>query len=154
MIKKNKLVKVSVVDKKLWTVFSRYIRARDAKVNKTPNRCRCFTCGNINYINKMQAGHYISRVVKEIKYDEINVHAQCVGCNIYRYGEQALYREEIVARYGEKEAVRLLNTYLRHKAGKGKRLSAIKLTDLLDIYTKKLAVLQRDGWDTQIKKKT
>tara|TARA_R100000951_G_C2596215_1_gene166728 strand:- start:480 stop:872 length:393 start_codon:yes stop_codon:yes gene_type:complete len=71
--------------KKLDTVFSKYIRLRDAD---TEGYCRCSTCGEVHHWTKIQAGHFISRKHYATRWNEENVHAQCVACNVFRYGEQ------------------------------------------------------------------
>jgi 5-methylcytosine-specific restriction endonuclease McrA len=71
--------------KRLDTVFSKYIRLRDAD---TEGYCRCSTCGEVHHWTKIQAGHFISRKHYATRWNEENVHAQCVACNVFRYGEQ------------------------------------------------------------------
>jgi len=71
--------------KKLDAVFSKYIRLRDAD---TEGYCRCSTCGEVHHWTKIQAGHFISRKHYSTRWNEDNVHAQCVACNVFRYGEQ------------------------------------------------------------------
>ena len=74
--------------KKLDAVFSKYIRLRDADQE---GYCRCATCGEKTHWTKIQAGHFISRKHYATRWDERNVHAQCVACNVFRYGEQYKY---------------------------------------------------------------
>lgn len=70
--------------KKLDTIFSEYIRRRYAKNDIST----CFTCGKEDHWKKQQAGHFMSRKHYSTRWDEENVQVQCVGCNVYRYGEQ------------------------------------------------------------------
>lgn len=74
--------------KKLDTVFSQYIRKKNADKN---GNCICCTCGKVLFWKEIQAGHFMSRKHYSIRWDERNVHPQCVGCNVYRYGEQYKY---------------------------------------------------------------
>jgi len=74
--------------KKLDAVFSKYIRLRDADQE---GYCRCATCGEKTHWTKIQAGHFISRKHYATRWDERNVHAQCVACNVFKYGEQYKY---------------------------------------------------------------
>ena len=71
--------------KRLDTIFSKYIRLRDSDPE---GYCRCSTCGEVHHWTKIQAGHFISRKHYATRWDEENVHAQCVACNVFRYGEQ------------------------------------------------------------------
>lgn len=88
--KKTKLSKtsktsISKLKKKLWTLFSLYIRQRD---NYT-----CFTCGRKGEGSGMHAGHFISKAIGGINlyFDEENVNAQCYNCNINLSGNQYEY---------------------------------------------------------------
>jgi len=85
-LKKQSKVKISVLKKKLWKVFSEYIRKRD--------RFTCFICGRKGEGGGMHAGHFIPKSIGgiELYFDEENVHACCYHCNInlggnlYEYG--------------------------------------------------------------------
>lgn len=89
-MKKTKLKKVSKnniskLKKKLWTLFSLYIRQRD--------KYTCFTCGRKGEGSGMHAGHFISKAIGgvDLYFDEDNVHAQCYNCNINLSGNQYEY---------------------------------------------------------------
>lgn len=84
--------KLTPLKKKADSVFSLYIRLRDAG--------RCYTCDHVGDIKRMQAGHYVSRQCLELRYDEMNVHTQCPRCNMYHDGEKITYRERLIAEYG------------------------------------------------------
>lgn len=77
-------------------VFSRYIRLRDC-----PNgQGRCITCGTPITPTTCDAGHYISRRITATRWNEANVHAQCVICNRHKYGCEEAYRESLIMMYG------------------------------------------------------
>lgn len=67
---------ISHLKKKLWIVFSKYIRTRDKNI--------CFTCGRYGEGSGMHAGHFISKSVGGLAlyFNETNVNAQCYHCNI------------------------------------------------------------------------
>ena len=73
---------------KLDNIFSKYIRLRDADKY---GYCRCVTCGERLHWKKIQAGHFISRKYYATRWDEENVNAQCVACNVFKSGEQYKY---------------------------------------------------------------
>jgi len=98
MLKKKKKVKISTLDAKLWKLFSKYIRLRDRFQD---DYCRCISCGSIHHWKAIQAGHFISRRHKAIKYDEQNVHSQCVVCNGFEEGNQYKYGLALIEKYGE-----------------------------------------------------
>ena len=69
---------------KLDTIFSQYIRRKDA-INEI---AECITCGKKDHYKKLQCGHFQSRSHYSTRWDENNVGVQCYGCNISRSGEQ------------------------------------------------------------------
>jgi 5-methylcytosine-specific restriction endonuclease McrA len=80
---------VSTLKKKLWKLFSEYIRRRDKGI--------CFTCGRVQDWKLCDAGHFIPRSVGGLAlfFHEDNVHAQCKRCNMpplcgnqYEYGRR------------------------------------------------------------------
>ena len=88
MSKKFKIPVRSKLVKKLDIVFSKYVRLSNADKN---GNCTCVTCNNTFYWKEIQAGHFMSRKHYSIRWDERNVKPQCLGCNVYRYGEQYKY---------------------------------------------------------------
>ena len=73
--------------KKLDTIFSRWVRLSNS-VNEI---CTCVTCGKESHWKDIQAGHFISRKHYSTRWDERNCLPQCVGCNVFKYGEQYKY---------------------------------------------------------------
>jgi len=76
----------SRAEKKAWNEFSKMIRARD----EVDGFFKCPTCGQIKPINQADAGHCISSVKKAVKFDEMNVHAQCRKCNRFEEGNHTV----------------------------------------------------------------
>ena len=87
--KKKKQPSISALKKKLWTVFSLYIRQRDKNI--------CFTCGKYAEGSGYHAGHFISKSVGGITlyFHEDNVHGQCYSCNINLGGNQYIYGKRL-----------------------------------------------------------
>ena len=76
--------------KKLWVVFSKFIRNRDGGV--------CFTCGTGNHSGSdYHAGHFIPKASGGLAlyFNEDNVHGQCARCNLWMAGEQYLYGKKL-----------------------------------------------------------
>ena len=94
-LRKKGKSKVSTLKRKLWSIFSKYIRERD--------KYTCFTCGKKATGSGMHAGHYIPKSVGGIAlyFNEKNVHAQCYHCNINLSGNSDIYMQRLVAKYGE-----------------------------------------------------
>jgi hypothetical protein len=49
----------------------------------------------------MQNGHFFSRTYLATRWDEKNCHCQCVGCNVFRGGNMAVYAKKMLERYGQ-----------------------------------------------------
>lgn len=88
-LKKKSKVKISVLKRKLWKEFSKYIRERDKGI--------CFTCGRKCEGSGYHAGHFIPKSVGGIAlyFNEDNVHGQCYNCNINLGGNQYEYGQRL-----------------------------------------------------------
>ncbi len=88
-LKKKSKTKISTLKRRLWDVFSKYIRKRDKNI--------CFTCGRKGEGSGMHAGHFISKQIGGIAlyFDERNVNAQCYNCNINLFGNQWIYGQRL-----------------------------------------------------------
>jgi hypothetical protein len=82
--------------------FNGYIRMRDAHLP-------CISCQKpANGAGSWDAGHYLTVGARpELRFNEDNVHRQCVKCNQHLHGNLVLYRIGLVARRGQ-EVVALL----------------------------------------------
>lgn len=87
--KKKKTPSISKLKKKLWEVFSKYIRTRDNYI--------CFTCGRKGEGSGMHAGHFITKSTGGLAlyFNEDNVHAQCYNCNINLSGNIWVYGKKL-----------------------------------------------------------
>lgn len=128
---------VKSLDDKLWKEFSKFIRLRDADTNGI---IICCTCGKRVHWKDADAGHFISRRHKVIKYDEKNVHAQCKNCNGFKHGNEKLYYDFMLKKYGQMTITKL-------EAAKRTSFSFTKnyLKVLLDIYKRKVYELENRG---------
>ena len=96
---------VSKLKKELDKWFSLYIRLRDAT---SEGAVICITCGCIkNYKQGMQNGHFQSRSHLATRFDEQNCQPQCVGCNMFKQGEQYKFSIALDSKYGEGTAQEL-----------------------------------------------
>lgn len=87
--KKKKQPSISTLKKKLWTVFSLYIRKRDKGI--------CFTCGRYAEGSGYHAGHFVPKSVGGLAlyFHEENVRGQCYNCNINLGGSQYIYGQKL-----------------------------------------------------------
>lgn len=79
--------------KDLDTIFSVYIRIRDNGV--------CITCGSKTFWKYQQNGHYVSRAVLSLRFDEKNCNCQCMACNVFRHGNMDEYALALQKKYGK-----------------------------------------------------
>ena len=75
------------LQKKAWSVFSKWIRNRD-KI--------CVTCGSRK---DGQAGHFYHGV---LDFDEVNINQQCSHCNKWKHGNLAIYSNYLLNKHGLK----------------------------------------------------
>ena len=115
----------SKVIKQLDSVFSKYIRQRDA-VNEIAT---CFTCGKRDHWKRLQNGHFQSRKHYSTRWDETNCQVQCAGCNVFKYGEQFIFGQNLDIKYGLGTANEL---YI--KAKKTVKISTVDLQDMVKHY--------------------
>ena len=127
--------------RKADTAFSAYVRARD---EIDGGLFRCPTCGRTLPIEQADAGHYISRRFMAVRFDEVNVNAQCRSCNRFKEGAHFLYRAWLVEKHGAGE-VELLERLAQSTGG----YSAFDLSLLAVQFKERLAALKkaREGGD-------
>ena len=90
---------ISKLKKELDKWFSLYIRLRDAT---DEGMVQCSTCHKVShYKSGMQCGHFQSRKHLTTRWDLKNCQVQCVGCNMFKAGEQYKFGLKLDAKYGE-----------------------------------------------------
>lgn len=70
-----KIQSVKTLKNNAWTLFSKYIRLKDANFQ---GYVKCVTCNVYRPYKEMHAGHYIHGKTKTLYFDERNVHPQCL----------------------------------------------------------------------------
>ena len=117
----------SKIVKKLDAIFSQYIRLKDADHK---GDVTCFTCGKVSHYKKgMQCGHFQSRKHYATRWLEKNVAVQCVGCNVYKFGQQYIFGKKLDEKYGDGTAEEL---YI--KAKQTVKFSTDELQDMIKHY--------------------
>ena len=118
---------ITALKKRLWKVFSLYIRLRDADDR---GYCKCITCGKRHHYTNIDAGHFIPKSAgNAIYFDEENVNAQCRSCNSFHSGEQYKYGLAIDDKFGDGTAKKLLK-----KSTQTKKFTQQELLDMIDYY--------------------
>ena len=109
---------------KTQKVINAYVRKRDEGLP-------CISCGSFN---ANQAGHWVSvRQSSALRFNEWNIHLQCAGCNLYKHGNQVLYRVGLVQKIGEKAVKELEDIAVNNRI---KKWSRIELNELIEKYGK------------------
>jgi hypothetical protein len=107
-------------------VFNKWIRLRDANEN-------CISCG-IPPTSKRDAGHYWSAGGhSSVRFNENNVHAQCVACNQHKHGNLIAYQKELIAKIGAQKYEEL--EAIAHETRKWDK---DELKELIATYKKKI----------------
>ena len=127
--------------KRVLIYFSKYIRLRDAlKTTGDIHYCKCFTCGRIETIKNMDAGHFVSRRFNSVLFDERNVHSQCTHCNTFLGGNQLEYRRQLIKMYGEG-----IDIELEDKATETKKYTIPELEELIIGLKEKIKELENEN---------
>ena len=125
MIKKKNVSRGKLVSK-LDSIFSQYIRRRKA----VDNIVECWTCGKVDFYKKMQNGHFQSRTHYATRWNEINCQVQCVGCNMFKSGQQYIFGKNLDSKYGDGTAHEL---YM--KAKMITKITTPEIKEMIEKYT-------------------
>jgi len=123
---KEKLETVQSLTKKAQTYFNAYIRARDK--HKT-----CVSCDK-PLGSKFDAGHYYSAGgFGSVRFNELNVHGQCVYCNQHPHANLLNYQIGIEQRIGGEALMKL-----HEQAHQVRKYTREELRDIIEIYKRKI----------------
>lgn len=126
----KKQPKISTLKRKVWAVFSEYIRLRDClETTGLRGYGECITCSKTVPRKLLQAGHFISGRHNANLFSERGTHAQCYNCNINLRGNTLEYRRQIIKLYGEGA-----DTELEREAHQIKQFTIPELEGLLELY--------------------
>jgi len=103
---KKKKKSIKSLKSKLDTIFSLYIRRKDADNREFAT---CVTCFKKAHYSELQCGHYISRSYLATRYDDQNCAVQCLGCNVFKHGNMPAYTIYIQKKYG----IEIINELVR-----------------------------------------
>lgn len=96
-MKGTKDIKTIDLKKKAQILFNKFIRTRDSGLT-------CISCG----ASVQQAGHFYSAgKFNALRFNEDNVHGQCIKCNYYEHGNLIKYRAGLIKKIGIERVERL-----------------------------------------------
>ena len=117
--------------KKVQTVFNKYIRLRD--INKG-----CISCGIPLQNRKFDAGHFYATTYEGLRFNENNVHGQCVPCNRNLHGNIHEYRKRITNRISQEDL-----EWLDDNRNIKLKLNKVELEELYNHYKQKVKEYER-----------
>lgn len=97
----------------------------------------CVTCGAVLPCEKTNGGHFCPRACYPLRWDDKNVHCQCVRCNLYKNGAYIEYSQWFIDKYGQKVFDDYVNTYKDWQQGK---LPSLKINELRELYDRWLKI--------------
>lgn len=118
--------------KRLDTVFSQYIRLRNANAQGI---AECYTCGKTDHWKKLQCGHFMSRKSYSTRFDETNCQVQCVKCNMFEQGMSYVFGLNLNKDFGDGTAEGLLQ--------KSKQIVKLQNYELEELITKYTALVKK-----------
>jgi hypothetical protein len=111
--------------KKAVNVFNSWISKRDKNLG-------CISCGSYHQI---QAGHYYSAGHYELlRFNEDNVHSQCLRCNYFLSGNLTHYRENLINKIGIERLEKLDELAKISKRQRMSRHDRFYLIELIEKY--------------------
>lgn len=130
--KKKELLTHKDYLKMLQVIFNTYIRERD---KGKP----CISCPR-TLTGKYDAGHYFSVGGNPgMRFDEENVHGQCVYCNQHNHGNILEYQKGLAKRIGFHNYCQLVN----RKNGQHHKLSIPEIKEMISEYRFKVKQLKK-----------
>ena len=133
---KPKLTRKDLI-KRLDVLRQTYARYEGAKKRKGVWINQCVTCGQTVRCDKANGGHFISRTCLPLRWDEKNVHCQCVRCNLYRNGAYLEYSQWFIKKYGEDTFNKYVDKYREWQQGKVPTLKIDDIRERYDFWLKK-----------------
>jgi len=119
-------------EKVLTSVFNKYVRYRDVKKG-------CISCGASLIGVKFDAGHcFPVGHYPNLRFDEDNVHGQCVKCNQHQHGNQAEYLLRLEGRIGKERYQALLERRRDGENNQKSRTTKEEIKSLIEHYKAKM----------------
>lgn len=117
--------------KRIDPPFHRFIRLRDTN---DEGYGTCCSCNKPIHFHDGQAGHFVTRQHKATRWDEENVHLQCIYCNQWEGGAQYAYSKFL----GQDKADELMA-----KSRQIFKLSDAEFEDIYYYYKEKVMELEK-----------
>ncbi|EKJ0496192.1 DUF550 domain-containing protein [Escherichia coli] len=90
-------------------------QAVNAFVRERDRDLPCISCGTLTSA-QWDAGHYrTTAAAPQLRFDERNIHKQCVVCNQHKSGNLVPYRVELISRIGQEAVDEIESNHNRHR---------------------------------------
>jgi hypothetical protein len=99
--RKKSTTKLQKLFSQAWRVWSVHIRSSSADWQ---GYTECWTCRKKYPWKELHAGHYHHG---RLDFDPLNIHPQCVRCNLRLHGNLGAYSERLIEEYGPNAIKRL-----------------------------------------------
>lgn len=119
----------------LDSVFQFYVRLRDCLPG---GYCRCITCGKMYPFDKIQAGHFMSRRHMSLRWNELNVNAECCFDNCWNSDHQFAYEQNLIRKIGKENV-----DWLKASVGDYRKWSDFEMIQMIQDYSAKTKVLSK-----------
>ena len=129
--------------KRLDKLRQTYARYEGAKKRNGEWWNNCVSCGSPVMCKKANGGHFCSRSCYPLRWDERNVHCQCVHCNLYKNGAYIEYSQWFIKKYGQETFDRYVNLYREWQVGNIPAVSMEELRNTYDHWLKKGRELEK-----------
>src|SRR3990167_1129532 len=130
---------VSKLKRKLWKIFSEYIRRRSADWR---GNASCVTCGVTKNWKELQAGHFVQGRHNMVLFDLKNTQVQCYVCNVVKHGNLLEYYDYMLNNYG-----RDVIKELRSLDKQNKQFTSLELLEKITFYQTALKELNQTYGD-------
>lgn len=124
---------VSQLKSQCWNLCSEYNRRKDSDWR---GYVKCCTCNVMKFWKEGDAGHFLAGRTNGILFDDRGIHFQCKSCNGFKGGEQAIYKDFMLKRYGQK----VIDELYKQRDGE-KQFTKQELIDKIIYYQQKIAEL-------------
>lgn len=131
-IKKKSTTPLAQIKSELMELTKKFIKLRDGPT--------CWTCGEKGLVGKnFHGGHFIPDSTGGVilRYDEFNIHPQCLRCNHFLSGNQAEYYIRMVKEYGQE----FVDEMFRKKHQDTTKWGMQDYRDKIEYYKEKIAKL-------------
>ena len=135
----KRVVSRSQLVKNLDSVFSQYIRLRDARELNGEWQAMCVTSGEWKHWKNQQAGHFFTRGRYATRWDETNVHVQSYRDNVLLKGNYIVYTRWMIDKYGREYV-----DELERKSLTQAKFSRADLEEKIEEYKRKVKELWHD----------